>query len=137
MDGMPIYAECGGLMYLAEAIVDQQGAMHPMVGALPGTSRMTGRLSMGYCSVQALHDGWLWRAGERVRGHEFHYSVWAGVDGQVQPAYAVQPAALRPVRRAEGAQIGSIFASYIHLQFRSFPALAERFTAAAAQRTTL
>ncbi len=133
VDGMPIYAECGGLMYLAEAIVDQQGAMHPMVGALPGASHMTGRLSMGYRTVQALHDGWLWRAGEQVRGHEFHYSAWTGLDGRARSAYIVLPGAVQPAPRVEGAQIGSIFASYIHLHFRSFPILAQRFAEAAAR----
>jgi cobyrinic acid a,c-diamide synthase len=131
-DGMPIYAECGGLMYLAEAIVDQHGVTHRMVGMLPGVSHMTGRLSMGYRTVQALHNGWLWRAGEQVRGHEFHYSVWAGLNGAMRLAYIVLPGALQPAPRFEGAQIGTIFASYIHLHFRSFPILAERFTEAAA-----
>lgn len=73
---MPIYAECGGLMYLTESITDLDGREHPMVGLLPGRSVMAGQLTMGYRLAQAAGDSWLLAAGETVRGHEFHYSAW-------------------------------------------------------------
>jgi cobyrinic acid a,c-diamide synthase len=70
--GMPIYAECGGLMYLTEALEDAEGQRHPMVGLVPGVCRMERRLVMGYREVRLAADGLLGAAGQRLRGHEFH-----------------------------------------------------------------
>jgi cobyrinic acid a,c-diamide synthase len=130
-DDLPVYAECGGLMYLTEAVVDAEGQAHPMVGALPGRSQMTARLTLGYRTVQALHDSWLWRAGETLRGHEFHYSSCEALPEVIPRLYALQPDALRPEARVEGAQIGNTLASYVHLHFLAMPELAARFVAAA------
>lgn len=128
--GMPVYAECGGLMYLTQEIVDQAGVVHPMVGALAGRSVMSGRLTLGYRTVQARRDNWLWRRGETMRGHEFHYSVWQVAPGTVTPVYDVLPDALRPEARQEGAHAGSVIASYVHLHFLAHPTLATRFVEA-------
>jgi cobyrinic acid a,c-diamide synthase len=129
--GLPIYAECGGLMYLTEAVVDAEGRTYPLAGLLPGRSRMTGRLTLGYRTVQAQADSWLWRAGETVRGHEFHYSIWEGRQEETPWLYQCLPDALRPAARPEGAQHGAILASYVHLHFLARPDLARRFVAAA------
>jgi cobyrinic acid a,c-diamide synthase len=129
--GLPIYAECGGLMYLTEAVVDAAGNLFPMVGALPGRSIMTPRLALGYRTVRAITDSWLWRAGETLRGHEFHYSIWEDVQDVLPRLYELQPDALRPELRAEGAHFNNILASYIHLHFLAKPELAARFVAAA------
>ncbi len=128
--GMPVYAECGGLMYLTETIVDQQGQTHPMAGVLPGRSLMTARLTMGYRTVYAPADSWLWRAGETARGHEFHYSTWEAPP-KLPPAYELLPGGLQRERRRDGACAGSVFASYVHLLFRAVPGLAGRLVAAA------
>jgi cobyrinic acid a,c-diamide synthase len=133
--GLPIYAECGGLMYLTEAVVDGAGVAHPMLGLLAGRSAMTARLTLGYRTIEAQHDSWLWRAGEQARGHEFHYSAWEGRDEAAAPLYHCLPDALRPNLRPEGAQQGSLLASYVHIHFLAFPALAERFVAAARRMT--
>jgi cobyrinic acid a,c-diamide synthase len=129
--GLPIYAECGGLMYLTEAICDQQGRLHPMVGALPGRSLMGARLTMGYRTVRAEADSWLWRAGETARGHEFHYSVWEAPPQPPAPAYTLLPGHRQTETRPDGARMGRVFASYVHLSFRAAPQLAARFVAAA------
>ena len=127
---MPIYAECGGLMYLTEAIVDDQGREHAMSGLLPGRSAMSGRLTLGYRLGCAAHDSWLFRAGETIRGHEFHYSTW--ID---RPAGL--PAALEVTGRhdgissyPEGVCQRNLWASYVHLHFDGVPGLARRFVAA-------
>ncbi len=127
---MPIYAECGGLMYLTEAIVDEQGREHPMVGLLPGRSTMSGRLTLGYRQGRAVQDSWLFKAGETIRGHEFHYSTW--ID---RPADF--PAALHLASRdgtlsdsPEGACQRNLWASYVHLHFDGLPELPSRFVAA-------
>ncbi len=139
--GIPIYAECGGLMYLTEEIVDARRATHAMVGVLPGRSVMQGRLTLGYRTVRAARDSWLWRAGETIRGHEFHYSTWENHPTNLAPAYELLPNEFqreprtegrRPRDLCEGVQIGNVFASYVHLHFLAYPELAERFVSAAA-----
>lgn len=125
--GMPIYAECGGLMYLTEAIIDQQGQGYAMVGALAGTSQMSPRLTLGYREVTAMQNNWLWQAGETMRGHEFHYSNWSGRPTNVSSLYR---AAVPAPWQTEGAIIGNTLASYVHLHWLAKPELATRFVAA-------
>lgn len=129
--GLPIYAECGGLMYLTEAVVDGAGASYPLLGLLPGRSVMTPRLTLGYRTVRAAADSWLWCAGETVRGHEFHYSVWQDRPERLAPVYTCLPDAFRPDERPEGAQCANILASYIHIHWLACPHVAGRFVAAA------
>jgi cobyrinic acid a,c-diamide synthase len=122
---LPIYAECGGLMYLTQAITDQQGRRWPMVGLLPGESRMTERVALGYRTVCGAADHGLLPAGATLRGHEFHYSRWEGRPDDLPPAYQVLPPAGQPY--GEGARLGRLTASYIHLPWFAQPELAERF----------
>jgi cobyrinic acid a,c-diamide synthase len=129
--GMPIYAECGGLMYCTELLIDAEGIRHPMLGLLPGQSVMTPRLTLGYRTVRAQADSWLWQSGETVRGHEFHYSVWEGRPTDLPPLYTCLPDAFRPDKRPEGAHWKQILASYVHIHWLAYPALAGRFVAAA------
>ena len=72
--GMPTIAECGGLMYLCEQIVDFEGKSWSMVGVLPTTAVMGGRLTLGYRRAIAIQDSLLVNAGTTVYGHEFHRS---------------------------------------------------------------
>jgi cobyrinic acid a,c-diamide synthase len=130
-DGLPIYAECGGLMYLCEALVDQAGGVHPMCGVLPGRSVMTPRLTLGYRVARAVRDNWLWRTGETIRGHEFHYSTWQMPASAPEPVYALLPTAYQSETRHEGAQVHNVIASYVHLHFLARPVLAERMVQAA------
>jgi cobyrinic acid a,c-diamide synthase len=128
--GIPIYAECGGLMYLTEGIVDAQNTAHPMLGLLPGYSVMGQRLTLGYRTVRATSNSWLWHAGEIMRGHEFHYSVWTGRTQDTPPAYEILPSEFQPEKRLEGAQRDNLFASYVHLHFLARPELAQRMVKA-------
>lgn len=67
--GLPCIAECGGFMYLTEAIAD-----YPMVGFLPGKSFDNGKLTrFGYVCLQAKNNQMLCKAGEEIRAHEFHH----------------------------------------------------------------
>jgi cobyrinic acid a,c-diamide synthase len=129
--GMPIYAECGGLMYCTEAVVNAHGTVHTMIGLLPGRSVMTSHLTLGYRTVRAVSDSWLWHAGETVRGHEFHYSVWVERRAEHAPLYACLPDAFRPDEQPEGIQHGNLLASYVHLHWFACPQVAGRFVAAA------
>jgi cobyrinic acid a,c-diamide synthase len=138
--GSPIYAECGGLMYLTQAIIDcptgvpsGEGRQHPMVGLLPGRSLMAGRLTLGYRLAQAAGDSWLLAAGETVRGHEFHYSLWQGRPGDLPPAYHLLAPNGQGDPQPEGACVSNLWASYVHLHFWSKPELAMRFVTACRQ----
>lgn len=128
--GVPIYAECGGLMALTEHIVDFDGRRWPMVGLLPGHSVMSGQATLGYRLVEALADGPLLAAGERVRGHEFHYSRWEGRPAGLSAAYHLLPPNGEPGDPSlAGARLGNLWASYIHLHFLAKPEMAQRFVA--------
>src|SRR5581483_277657 len=65
--GLPIYAECGGLMYLTQAIIDGDGTRHEMVALLPGHSVMSGRLTLGYRLARSASRSWLLPRDELVR----------------------------------------------------------------------
>jgi cobyrinic acid a,c-diamide synthase len=129
---LPIYAECGGLMYLTETIVDLDRRIHPMIGLLPGHSVMSGRLTLGYRVARAAGSSWLLGSTETVRGHEFHYSQWEGRPADLPPAYFLLSREGAADPWAEGACLGNLWASYVHLHFWGKPELAERFVAACA-----
>lgn len=135
--GLPIYAECGGLMYLTGSIVDFEGRRSSMVGLLPGHSVMTRRLTMGYRAARASTSSWLLQENETVRGHEFHYSTWQDQPGDTPAAYLLE----RPTGNGEscrdGACLGNLWASYVHLHFWGKPELAQRFVTACGQVRSL
>jgi len=128
--GAPLYAECGGLMYLTEAIVDTKGQSHPMVGLFPTRARMRGRLAaIGYAEVELLeHTNWL-PAGQRARGHEFRYSAIDSMPCHIARGYRVH---IGNRIRSDGFSSGAVIASYIHLHFLSCPSFAAGFIAACA-----
>jgi cobyrinic acid a,c-diamide synthase len=137
--GMPIYAECGGLMYLVEAIHDTAGIRYGMVGLLPGICRLTDRLqSFGYKEVVSLRDSLLGKAGLRTRGHEFHYSIW---EGRPADRSLYQTLSSRGDESAEGYSVENLTASYVHLHFDACPqvpqALVENAAAFRRQRQAL
>ena len=130
--GGPVYAECGGLMYLAEALEDDDGVTHEMVGVLPATVRMRPRrLSLGYTEVTTCRESLWGSAGVVARGHEFHYSTLGEVPPSVERAYRLEDA--RGRQRAEGYRIGKALLSYVHLHFGSNPALAPALVRACAR----
>ena len=74
---IPIYAECGGLMYLGENMLDKDENNYKMVGIFEGTSKMTSSLKrFGYCFGEAKEDTVLAKKGQIIKGHEFHHSIF-------------------------------------------------------------
>ncbi len=132
--GLPIYAECGGLMSLTQSIVDSDGREHPLFGILPGRSLMKPALTMGYRLAQAAGDTWLMEHGEEVRGHEFHHSVWEARPAGLPYAYRLRPGGGSNETVPEGACLESLWASYIHLSFWTRPELALRLVSCARQK---
>ena len=134
-EGLPIYAECGGMMYLGRALVDLQGAHWPMAGLLPLSFRMLPRLkSLGYRRVRFQNPCALGPAGAEARGHEFHYSEIAAVspgNGLCEDLYQAWGRA-GPAPGARGYGLGNVLASYVHLHFGSNPDLASALVEACA-----
>lgn len=130
--GMPIYAECGGLMYLTEQIEDFSGRVHAMVGLIPARCTMQDRLqTVGYVEATALRDHLLCAAGETLRGHEFHFSAMR-IEEAVETSF---PWAYRFEKKRTGARYPAgyasknILASYLHMHFAGNRKAAQRFVA--------
>jgi cobyrinic acid a,c-diamide synthase len=114
--GMPCYAECGGFMYLSEAIVQRDGQESPMLGIVPGKIHMTERLqNFGYseCFLNVNDTGF--------RAHEFHYSYWDAESSRAN-LWTVKKRS-RSSSRTEGYGTPNLHASYLHLYFPGAEAL--------------
>jgi cobyrinic acid a,c-diamide synthase len=122
----PIYAECGGLMYLAEQLTTIDGQSYPMAGILPVAIEMTQSLvHFGYADVEFAHDCLLGNRGTLVRGHSFHCSRIVARD-PLSCAYRVHYL-LSGRREEEGFARKQVLGSYIHLHFRSNLSLVSSF----------
>jgi cobyrinic acid a,c-diamide synthase len=120
--GGTIYAECGGLMYLGDALEDAAGA-HPMCGVLPLTTRMTPALrSFGYRDVVTTADTLFGPAGTRWKGHEFHYSELAS--NALAPVFQTKGWGGEGV---EGWAKGRVLGTYVHAHFGSNGGMVEGF----------
>ena len=117
--GMPIVAECAGLLWLGASLDGRE-----QCGVLPAAASMTGRLTLGYRAAVALADSPLTAAGTSIRAHEFHRTVSEPTAGPA-PAWQL----------ADGTQQGwatpRLLASYLHLHWAGLPAAAPRLVAAA------
>jgi cobyrinic acid a,c-diamide synthase len=122
----PIYAECGGLMYLAEKLTVIEGHSYSMAGILPIAIEMTKSLvHFGYADVEFAHNCLLGEKGTQVRGHSFHCSRIVAHD-PLRSVYRVHYS-LSDRREQEGFARGRVLGTYIHLHFRSNPALVSSF----------
>jgi cobyrinic acid a,c-diamide synthase len=115
LDGGPVYAECGGLMYLAAWLEDLDGVAHAMAGVLPlGVRMRPARLAIGYREVRLATETLLGPPGALLRGHEFHRSYLDGVPDALACAYRVSdPTGGDPW--PEGYVIARTLASYVHV----------------------
>ena len=128
--GVPIYGECGGLMYLGRALTDAEGARHAMTGLLPCESTMQEtRLTLGYREAESFGTPLL-AAGERVRGHEFHWSALVDAPPAETAAYRILPDSRQP-GRVEGVRAGSVTGTYLHTHLAARADLAPNLIATA------
>jgi cobyrinic acid a,c-diamide synthase len=112
-EGLPTIAECGGFMYLHLTMEDSQGEKHTMAGTVPGECFRTNRLNrFGYLALTAKENTMLLRAGEFIRGHEFHY--WDST-AQGEAFTASQP--LREGSWQCGFGTDALYAGFPHLYF--------------------
>ncbi|MBQ3701198.1 MAG: cobyrinate a,c-diamide synthase [Oscillospiraceae bacterium] len=123
--GLPTVAECGGFLYLQELLEDAAGNAYPMCGVLPGRGFKTPRLQrFGYLTLRAAEDSLLFRAGEEIPAHEFHY--WDSTEnGEALCAEKADGRAWRC-----GYALPALFAAFPHLHFGGETPLAERFVKA-------
>ncbi len=130
LDGMPVYAECGGMMYLLSELEDVDGKRYSMVDFFPGRAKMHSRFqALGYRKVELLADGVLGPVGTVLRGHEFHYSGLEEIsESTYDPAFRVEDR--RGRANLAGFRRGNVVASYVHLHFGSHPPAAVAFTRA-------
>jgi len=132
--GLPIYGECGGLMYLGRTLTDFRATAHRMVGLAPLDSRMEqGKVTVGYRTATALRATPLLPAGATITGHEFHYSRLTEPPPQAAAAYQIT----EPRASTEGYAAGNVLASYVHLHFGTDPGMAGRFITACAQHAPI
>lgn len=118
VDGLPVYAECGGLMYLARSIT-WQGRSAQMVGAIPGDVVMHARpVGRGYVRVEETAEFPWQDAGHEPsirHGHEFHHSSLEDLDPSVGFAYRVQRGhGIDGLH--DGVMVHHVLASYLHLR---------------------
>lgn len=129
--GRPVYGECGGFMYLMEALHTAEGVF-PMAGVLPLQCAMAPRLAaLGYRELITREPGLFGPAWTMLRGHEFHYSHLLEPAAQLGGGYKVLDARGRDCG-PEGFRQGSVLGSYIHVHFGSNPDAAAAFVAACA-----
>ena len=129
--GKPVYAECGGLIYLTRG-VEYASQAYSLVGEIPTWTRMLEkRKTLGYVTAQLTTSSLFGEAGTCFRGHEFHYSELMdepiGRDGW-QSAYQLTQNRGGNMR-AEGYQRGNVLASYAHLNLASQPQALDKFIA--------
>ena len=124
-NGMPIYAECGGLMYLTKSITEFNGKKHSMVDLFDADTIMDKKLTLNYTEAKITNACLIAKAGKIIRGHEFHYSKIDNVGKDARFAYR-----LNKGKGVNGSMDGFIeyntLASYMHLHFAN-RMLAENF----------
>lgn len=121
--GIPVYAECGGYMYLGKTCIDADGKEHALVGVLPYTFRMgTERAQVGYREITTLRDTLIAPSGTRLRGHEFH---WSRIIEPLLEEHAVYKVEGREIV-GEGYASETLLASYIHISLAANPRVLER-----------
>jgi cobyrinic acid a,c-diamide synthase len=110
----PVHGECGGYMTLGAALTDASGAVHRMAGLLGvETSFATRKMNLGYRDATLIASCALGDAGQKFKGHEFHYStlLTRGDDeafAEVSDAYGAAPT-------PSGSRRGSVTGSYFHI----------------------
>ncbi len=123
----PIYAECGGFMYLMQEIHDMDGNVYPMAGIYPVGARMEKKLkALGYREVVTQKESILGPADTKVRGHEFHYSSILEKGTMPDAIYRMSDRK-SSAKGPEGFRKQNVLGSYVHLHWGSNPEVANHF----------
>ena len=130
--GRPVYAECGGLVYLSKGVETKDGKKYRFAGILPAWTRMRDRFSaLGYVDITLTENSMFGSSGKKLRGHRFHYS-----ELMEDPAKLPEWKTVYSLKRRlsdgelpEGYQHGNVLASYVHAHLASRPETIESFIA--------
>jgi len=126
-DEMPVYAECGGLMYLVESTQDLEARPHRMIGVLGGKAVMAGKLeSLNYSVADVIRKNILTDVGFTLRGHEFHYSRIEDVPADSKFAYDMK-VGKGILGQRDGWLQHNLLASYLHIHFAYDPCISKNF----------
>lgn len=126
--GLPVWAECGGYMYLCTGITDNAGTSWPLLGCVPWRARMTtGLQALGYYEATSTGRCAYLPAGMRLSGHCFH---WSQMDDHQEVKAALRLRKGSGADWAEGYAIDNVYASYLHLHFANNLLAVRRFVRA-------
>ncbi len=129
-DGLPVYAECGGLMYLGREI-EYNGKAYPMSGVLPMEFKMEPRpAAHGYTVVEVVEENPFYQKGTLLKGHEFHYSRVIKVGEDLKMAFLMKRGK-GIANRKDGIVYKNVFATYTHLHALGAPEWTEAMIRAA------
>lgn len=123
--GMPTYAECGGLMYLCQQLIDFSQQTWAMVGVIPTKVKMSKSLTLGYRQAMAFQNSPLIRVNQQIWGHEFHRSQLTNTSAK--PLWQLRGAKTTHKPVTEGWQIARLHASYLHVHFGEYLELPQQF----------
>jgi cobyrinic acid a,c-diamide synthase len=130
-DGLPVYAECAGLMYLCRKI-HWQGQSYEMVGVIPAEVQVSEKPEgHGYVIAEIIDENPLFPIGLTIRGHEFHHSK-VSIKNDVKFAYQIRRGHGIDGKR-DGILYKNMFAAYTHLHSLGTPCWAEAFVSLAAR----
>jgi len=125
LEGMPIFGECGGLMYLTESIT-YDGKTSKMAGLIPANATMVNKRVIGYVVGSTIRNTIIGPKGTRFRGHEFHYSEITNLTDSLPFAFKLEKG--KGISHGcDGIQVHNTLASYSHLHPLSYPALVANF----------
>ena len=128
--GMPVYAECAGLMYLTKSITDFDGRKYEMVGALEGNTVMTNKTLVMYSSIFVQKPNILCSEGSKIRGHEFHNSIIVDIPNDTKFAYRmIKGEGIKD--KQDGWIKNNVMASYAHISFAQDQTIVPTFLNAA------
>lgn len=123
---LPVFAECGGLMYLTRSITDFEGAHYPMIGILDCETQMVRKLTLNYTQASVLKENILTKPGASIKGHEFHHSRLDSVPSDASFVYLM--------KRGIGIDSGrdgwveyNTLAQYMHINFAASTRFASNF----------
>jgi cobyrinic acid a,c-diamide synthase len=113
---IPIYAECGGLMYLGQNIINFDGTALPMTGVFKYNSLLeNSRLTLGYREIESQITTPILNKNQVVKGHEFHWSALDEASPSEQPIYKI----INQSNKLEGYSKNKTHATYIHVHLGS------------------
>ena len=128
--GRPVYAECGGLVYLSKGVQTKDGKKYGFAGILPVWTKMRDRFSsLGYVDITLTENSMFGSSGKKLRGHRFHYSELMEDPAKLpewKTVYSLERR-LSSEQISEGFQNGNVLASYVHAHFASSPEAIESF----------